>query len=1010
MKIILCALFLSVPAAAAVPAWQNVTSTATGTSTTYLAGDMKVYTSTRAAAASPAMSILGPTKTLAMYGSTLAFTGGGAITGANYLQLNTSFMDGQSEGRLQWNSTEGVAEIGLAGGNVNLQIGEELVQRCRNTTGSTIANGAVVYITTATSSRPTIALADADGTGNAVAAFGVATEDILGTGGNTQGYVTVFGTVHDINTAAWAEGTRLYLSTTAGTLQANIPPAPARVVYVGQVTHSHASVGSLLVAPVVIPDAVYISSITAAKYYGDGSLLVGISSPTSAMAISTGALNVRLTAQETLHRDILDPTGFLTSTSTTLSLTVNTFTITGTNFVIYADGVKYLKSTESVWVSSTTTGTTWLYYDKAGTLTKTASFPGFDQVLLATVYYSTPMAAGILTDERHGASMPWRTHEYVHKTISTRYASGLAGAFDSSYSTITAGEVYDDDLLITIPQTTRFTVLYKSGGYPYFNFTTSTSAYYAQSAGVLQYNDMATNTLKPVTSTGGGSYVAAWIYAGGTVGSPIVAIAGQREDSSLANARTNNTPEGLVLTGLPMAELKLLYRVILRNAGGTATYVETADYRAASTLPGASVTLSAHNTLSNLTLATAGHPYDAAGGFASYDYAATIAASTAALTTATSANTASQLVKRDASGNFSAGTITAASFNATTWRAVQLNGSPLFSGDATSGNVFMGPSAGANYSSGGTNVAVGKEAMSAALTGSGNVALGNYCGLVNGGSNNISIGNLSGWSMGNGSENIAIGYSANVPASATKYLNIGDAITGYMTAGSTFTFVPDISAPRYAGDGSQLTGIDTKPRHTFATGVAISSEATASLGGGLRLSTNTYIVGFASATKYYGDGSALTGIVSGGGGGVTISTFVVALHSGGDIYLSSAATSTNNPFPNIGMQYVFDYATATITGVKCYTLVTSTIGSSFFNIAVSTDTGNTKTFNFLYTSDIEVSTNTTYSAWVTPTGTAAQAALAYVPAAIGVHVTRVPTAVTQPQEYGCLVRYWRRLD
>ena len=46
----------------------------------------------------------------------------------------------------------------------------------------------------------------------------------------------------------------------------------------------------------------------------------------------------------------------------------------------------------------------------------------------------------------------------------------------------------------------------------------------------------------------------------------------------------------------------------------------------------------------------------------------------------------------------------------------------------------------------------------------------------------------------------------------------------------------------------------------FAPNVSVSSEASAALGGGVRVSSNVYIVGFSSAARYYGDGSALTGV------------------------------------------------------------------------------------------------------------------------------------------------------
>ena len=54
-KILALALLLTAPLHATVPMWQNVPSTTTGTSLTYLSGSMKVYPSTGTAASSPAL-------------------------------------------------------------------------------------------------------------------------------------------------------------------------------------------------------------------------------------------------------------------------------------------------------------------------------------------------------------------------------------------------------------------------------------------------------------------------------------------------------------------------------------------------------------------------------------------------------------------------------------------------------------------------------------------------------------------------------------------------------------------------------------------------------------------------------------------------------------------------------------------------------------------------------------------------------------------------------------------
>lgn len=48
----------------------------------------------------------------------------------------------------------------------------------------------------------------------------------------------------------------------------------------------------------------------------------------------------------------------------------------------------------------------------------------------------------------------------------------------------------------------------------------------------------------------------------------------------------------------------------------------------------------------------------------------------------------------------------------------------------------------------------------------------------------------------------------------------------------------------------------------LADNIIVSSEANAGLGGGVRVSTNVYVVGFSSASKYYGDGTALSGVIT----------------------------------------------------------------------------------------------------------------------------------------------------
>lgn len=162
----------------------------------------------------------------------------------NTLQLNTNFNNGHAIGRIQWNSDDKTAEVGLGGGNVNIQLGLETVFIALNKTGGTIANGTPVAITGAQGQRVTIAPADADAGEILSKVAGIATEDITN---NATGYVTSEGVVRDLNTQDLVAGNELFLSTSAGFLTTNHPSPPVDAMSVGFVRNSHPTSGEIQV-------------------------------------------------------------------------------------------------------------------------------------------------------------------------------------------------------------------------------------------------------------------------------------------------------------------------------------------------------------------------------------------------------------------------------------------------------------------------------------------------------------------------------------------------------------------------------------------------------------------------------------------------------------------------------------------------------------------------------------------------------------------------------------------
>ena len=112
-------------------------------------------------------------------------------------------------------------------------------------------------------------------------------------------------------------------------------------------------------------------------------------------------------------------------------------------------------------------------------------------------------------------------------------------------------------------------------------------------------------------------------------------------------------------------------------------------------------------------------------------------------------------------------------------------------------------------------------------------------------------------------------------SSAVKYYGDGSSLTGvYDNLGnhiatttldmngnsiinaSSGTFAQGVTASSFTATGTGLSAVQL----LMAANVVISSESSAALGGGVNISSNVYVVGFTSATKYYGDGSELTGI------------------------------------------------------------------------------------------------------------------------------------------------------
>ena len=116
-----------------------------------------------------------------------------------------------------------------------LLVGQQMLTRVVNKTGSTLAFGTPVYINGVQGNRPTVAKAISNSTGFNVLGL-VSTS--AGIPNNGEGFVITQGLLYGINTSPFTAGASLYLGNTAGAITATQPAYPDWSSVIGQALNS----------------------------------------------------------------------------------------------------------------------------------------------------------------------------------------------------------------------------------------------------------------------------------------------------------------------------------------------------------------------------------------------------------------------------------------------------------------------------------------------------------------------------------------------------------------------------------------------------------------------------------------------------------------------------------------------------------------------------------------------------------------------------------------------------
>jgi hypothetical protein len=218
-------------------------------------------------------------------GSVVLNTGAslGSATVSDYENFASVSAPTYSEGRIWYDSTVKALTYNNDISGNSLHVGQETQLKVRNGTGSTIAKGAPVYITSTSSGQtfPNIALAQANTltTGNAI---GLTNEAIAS---GADGYVVINGLLNGVNTGTFTVGDILYVSPySAGQLMNTFPPTgyPVRI---GVVSFVNSSTGSIYINQ--SNAFVQASSVVGTLAVANGGTGVTTSTGTGSVVLST---------------------------------------------------------------------------------------------------------------------------------------------------------------------------------------------------------------------------------------------------------------------------------------------------------------------------------------------------------------------------------------------------------------------------------------------------------------------------------------------------------------------------------------------------------------------------------------------------------------------------------------------------------------------------------------------------------------------------------------------------
>lgn len=269
-----------------------------------------------------------------------------------------------------------------------------------------------------------------------------------------------------------------------------------------------------------------------------------------------------------------------------------------TSYTVWCAGKRYVKTTtESVTIPDTS-GLYYIYFNSSGSLAYKTTFFTWDQdTPTAYIYWNeNDNKAYFFADERHGVTLDWATHEYLHRTRGAAIANGFGannytlignGSLDShAQMDIANGTFFDEDLQVDIehaslPTTNTWQQRLQSGAYiPVFyrlntHWTKDVATQFpVKNGGTRAQFNLNTAGTWSSTAIDNSKYGVMFVVATNNLNEPIISIMGQSQYTNQGSAEASAWDE-LDLAGFPIVEFRPLYKIVFQTATAYANSPKT---------------------------------------------------------------------------------------------------------------------------------------------------------------------------------------------------------------------------------------------------------------------------------------------------------------------------------------------------------------------------------------------------------------------------------------------------